>query len=98
MNLFSNLFSNTCTCRMMENLVKFSNEGFMLVASVAKGDRHILINYCVVPDNIHSPAPPHGGQRKFRGEGGGGGGGGLKKKCPSVGGMNILWNYTLIKK
>jgi len=56
---------------MMENLVKFSNEGFMLVASVAKGDRHILINYCVVPDNIHSPAPPHGGQRKFRGEGGG---------------------------
>ena len=28
---------------MIENLVKFSNEGFMLVASVARGGRHILI-------------------------------------------------------
>ena len=25
---------------------------------------------CVVPEHIHTPPPPHGGPRKFRGEGG----------------------------
>ena len=43
MNLFLNFFSNTCTSRVMENLVKFNDEGFMLVASVARKERHILI-------------------------------------------------------
>ena len=26
--------------------------------------------HCVIQENIHTPPPPHGGQRKFRGEGG----------------------------
>ena len=43
----------------------------------------VISLYCVVPDNIHTPAPPHGGQRKFRGEaGGGGGGGGGRERGP----------------
>ena len=43
MNLFLNFFSNTCNSLVMENLVKFSDEGFMLVASIARKDRHIII-------------------------------------------------------
>ena len=43
MNLFLNFFCNTCNSRVMENLVKFSDEGFMLVASVARKDRQMII-------------------------------------------------------
>lgn len=62
-----------------------------------------LQHHCVVPKNIHTP---HGGQRKFWGEGGHKGGsppewkfqrgGGLKRNCPPWGVcMDIFGNYTL---
>ena len=71
-NLFWSFFSNTCTCLVVWWKISLNSVTRVLCWWPASRGGIVISLYCVVPDNIHTPAPPHGGQRNFRGGGGGG--------------------------